>query len=437
MPVRKETDSMKAVFISREKDDVTFTMEFDAETFENAQIEVYKKTKDKYNVDGFRPGKAPRKIIEQHYGEGVFMESALDELMQAEYPPALAELQVEPIAMPNVEFSEIKKGDGFTATVTVAVPPEIEVKDYTGVKIDDVKAEVTDEDVDKELTDMQSKGSRFVESEDAAADGDIVNIDYEGYVGETQFEGGTAQGQSLKLGSGTFIPGFEEQLTGAKKGDSLEVNVTFPEEYHSEDLKGKAAVFKVTVNEVRKEDRPELNDEFAKDTSEFDTLDALKADIREKLQKAAEERAEYEKKNAVLEAVFEANQFDVPPAMVEDAMDDMMNEFSQNLRQQGLEMQQYLQFLGQDAAAFREQTRADAEKRVKMRLIIKTVAKAENFEASEAEIDKELTQMAAQYGLEKEKLVDYLGKSQLSLLREDIKNRKAVDYMFENAIIGA
>jgi trigger factor len=412
-------------------------MEFDAESFENAQIEAYKKTKGKYNVDGFRPGKAPRKIIEQHYGESVFMESAVEELMEAEYPRALAELAIEPIAMPTVEFKEVKKGSGFTATVTVAVPPEIEVKDYTGVKIDAVKAEVTDEDVDKELETMQSKGSRFVESEDAAADGDIVTIDYEGYTGDEQFEGGTAQGQSLKLGSKTFIPGFEEQLIGAKKGDTRDVNVTFPEEYHSKDLKGKDAVFKVTVNEVRKEDRPELNDDFAKDTSEFDTLDALKADVREKLQKAAEERAEYEKKNAVLEAVYEANQFDVPPVMVEDAMDDMMNEFSRNLGQQGLDMQQYLQFLGQDAAAFREQTRADAEKRVKMRLIIKTVAKTEGFEASEAEVDNELTQMAAQYGLEKEKLADYLGKSQVSLLKEDIKNRKAVDYMFENAIIGA
>ncbi|MDR2611164.1 MAG: trigger factor [Clostridiales Family XIII bacterium] len=427
---------METTFISRDNNDVKFTMAFDAETFENAQIEVYKKTKDKYVVDGFRKGKAPRKIIEQHYGESVFMESAIDELMQGEYPAALGELAIEPIEMPRVEFSEVKKGEGFTATVTVAVPPEIEVKDYTGVQIKDVRHEVTDEDVDKELEAMQTKGSRFVSSEDAAADGDIVNIDYEGYTGEVQFEGGTAQGQNLKLGSGTFIPGFEEQLIGAAKDDKVEVKVTFPEEYHSEDLKGKEAVFKVTVNEVRKEERPELNDDFAKDASEFDTLAELKADIREKLTKAAEERAGYEKKNAVLEAVYETNQFDVPRSMIEDAMDDMMNEFAQGLKQQGIDAQQYFQYIGQDPAAFREQTRGEAEKRVKMRLIIKSVAKAEGFDASEAEVDEELTQMAAQYGLEKEKLVDYLGKSQLSLIKEDIKNRKAVDYMFETAIIG-
>jgi trigger factor len=349
---------------------------------------------------------------------------------------ALGELSVEPIEMPRVEFSEVKKGEGFTATITVAVPPEVEVKDYTGVQIKDIKPEIKDEDVDKELENMQTKGSRFVESEEAAVSGDIANIDYEGYTGDVQFEGGTAQGQNLKLGSGTFIPGFEEQLIGAKKGDKIDVNVTLPEEYQSEDLKGKDAVFKVTVNEIRKEDRPELNDDFAKDTSEFDTLDELKADIQAKLTKAAEARAEMDKKNAVLEAVYNANEFDVPASMIEDSMDELMKEFEQNIRQQGIEMEQYFQFLGQDPKEFREQTRGEAEKRVKMRLIIKAVVKEEGFEASEEEIDSEVTQMAAQYGMEKEKLLDYLGKSQLSLVKEDIKNRKAVDYMFETAVIG-
>jgi trigger factor len=428
---------MKATFISRDKDDVKFTMEFDAEAFENAQIEVYKKTKDNYAVDGFRKGKAPRKIIEQHYGEGVFIESAVDELMQREYPVALGELSVEPIEMPRIEFGEVKKGEGFTATVTVAVPPEIEVKDYTGVRIKDVKSEVKDEDVDKELENMQTKSSRFVESEDAAADGDIANIDYEGFLGDEQFEGGTAQGQNLRLGSGTFIPGFEEQIIGAKKGDKLDVKVTFPEEYNSEELKGKDVIFKVTVNEVRKEDRPELNDEFAKDVSEFDTLDALKVDIREKLTKAAEERAEIEKKNAVLEAVYNANNFDIPASMIEDSMDELMKEFEQNIRQQGIEMEQYFQFLGQDPKEFREQTREEAEKRVKMRLIIKAVVKEEGFDASDEDVDSEVSQMAAQYGMEKEKLQEYLSQSQqFSLIKEDIKNRKAVDYMFETAVIG-
>ncbi|MDR0357662.1 MAG: trigger factor [Clostridiales Family XIII bacterium] len=428
---------MKATFVSKENNDVTFEIGFDAEEFENAQIEAYKKTKDRYQVNGFRRGKAPRKIIEQHYGEGIFMEEALDAMLQANYPKALTELDIEPIDRPRVEFGEIKKGEGFKAAVTVTVPPQVEVKDYTGVKIKDVKHDVTDEDVDRELEIARTRNARFTDTDEAAENGDTVNIDYKGFIDDVPFEGGEANGHNLKLGSGSFIPGFEEQLVGAKAGDTVDVKTTFPEEYHAEELKGKEAVFRVVVNGVKREEKPELDDEFAQDVSEFESLDEYKADIEKRLRKSAEERAEAEKKNAVLEAVYNANEVDVPDVMVEDRMDAMMDEFAQSLRQQGLDMQQYFQYIGKDPAEFRESMRNDALKHVKMRLIVKAVVAAENFDASDEETDQELKQMAEQYKMDVHELKKIMGDAQLPLIREDIKNRKAVDYMFETAVIEA
>ncbi|MDR1953910.1 MAG: trigger factor [Clostridiales Family XIII bacterium] len=426
---------MKATFVSKENNDVTFEMGFDAEEFENAQIEAYKKTKDRYPVDGFRKGKAPRKIIEQRYGAEIFMEDAIEDLLQADYPKALAELDIEPIDRPRVEFSKLNKGEGFQATVKVTVPPEIEIKDYTGVKIKDVKYDVTDEDIERELETAQTRNSRLVDTDETAETGDTVNIDYEGFLGETQFDGGTAKGQNLKLGSETFIPGFEQQLIGVKQGDKTDVKVTFPENYPAEELRGKEAVFHVTVNGVKREEKPEINDEFAQDISEFESLDELKTDIEKRLKEAAVERAETEKKNAVLEAVYEANEVDVPDIMIEDQIDAMMDEFAHSLQQQGIDVQQYFKYLNQDPATFRETLRPDALRRVKMKLIIKAVVAAEGFDAGDEEVERELAQMAEQYKLEPDKLKELLGESQLSLVKEDIRNRKAVDYMFETAVI--
>ncbi len=426
---------MKAKYIEREKNDVKFEIEFTAEEFENAQIEVYKKTKDKYEMDGFRKGKAPRSMIEKKYGEGVFMDDAINDLLAVDYGKALKELDIEPIDSPRVEFSQVKKGEGFTATVTVAVPPEVKVKDYTGVKIKDIVHEVTDEDMDKELAAVQERNMRMVDVDRAAKDGDIVNINYAGFVGDEQFEGGTAEDQPLKLGSGQFIPGFEEQVVGAKKGDEVEVKVSFPEEYQSENLAGKDAVFHVKVNGVTEEEKPEINDEFAQDVSEFENLKDYKADLKKKLEEAAASRSEMEKKNAVLEKVFESNEIEIPDVMVEETIDEMMNEFSQSIQQQGMDANEYFKFLGKDPAEFRDGMKEDAHKRVKMRLIVKAVAKEENFEASEEELEKELEMMAQQYQMETDKIKELLGPDQMDMIKSDIKNRKAVDYMFETAVI--
>jgi trigger factor len=426
---------MKATYISKENDDVKFDMAFEAQEFEDAQIEVYKRTKGKFNVDGFRPGKAPRKIIEQRYGEGVFMEEAIDDLLNGSYAKALRELDIDPVDQPRIEFSKVAKGESFTATVTVATPPEFELKDYEGVKIQDVKYYVTDEDVDEHLDGLRKSRARLIDKDGAADDGDTVNIDYTGSKDGVPFDGGAAEGQSLKLGSGSFIPGVEEQLVGAAAGDEREVKVTFPEEYHSEELAGQDAVFAVKVNGVKTEDLPELDDEFASEVSDFETLDEFKDDIRKNLEEQNVKRAEAEKKNAALEAVYEANDIDIPDVMIENEKDAILQEFVSRLRQQGMDFEQYMKYMGKDVKDFRDEQAEDAKKRVKMRLIIKAIVKDQEFEASDAEVSEELDKMASMYGMEADKLKETLGDDQIDMIKDDIKNRKAVDCIYESAIV--
>ena len=381
---------MKATLISKENNEAKFTMDFTAEEFENAIIKVYKAQKDKFNIDGFRKGKAPRSIIEKKYGEGVFFEDAINDLFSMNYPAALEELSLDVIDSPRAEFSQIKKGEGFTVTITVACYPEIEVKDYKGVEIETISSEVTDEDIDNELKARAKRNARMVTVDRPAKEGDTVLIDYEGWVGDNQFEGGTAERQPLKLGSGTFIPGFEEQLVGVSTGEDKDVKVTFPEEYHAEDLAGKEAVFKCKVHEVKEEEIPEINDEFVKDISEFDTLDEFKADIKEELAKTKAARAENAMKNSVLAKVFEANDIDVPDVMVESEIDNMMSEFDQQLRSQGLDLNTYMQYLGKEPKDFRDELKEEAHKKVKTRMIVTAVADQEKFEVTDEEIDQEL-----------------------------------------------
>ena len=417
---------MKATLLSKENTEAKFKMEFTAEEFEDAVVKVYKKEKDKFQIDGFRKGKAPRSIIEKHYGEGIFYEDAINNLFTLNYPLALDELDLDVIDYPRTEFGEIKKDEGFDATVTVAVYPELEIKDYKGVEIETVSAEVTDEDVDKEISDMAKKNSRMVEVDRPAQDGDMVLIDYEGWVGDDQFEGGTAERQPLKLGSGTFIPGFEEQLIGAVKDEQRDVKVTFPEDYHAEDLAGKEAVFKCKVHEIKEQELPEINDEFVKDISEFDTLDELKADTREKLEKSKAESAENSMKNAVIEAVFNANDIDVPAPLVEQEIDNQMSQFDQQLRAQGMDLGTYMKYMGKEPAEFRDDIREEATKKVKTQMIVSAVADQEGFEATPEEISEELEKMAQQYGMEKEKLMEMIGPQNLSMIGGDLKVRKAV-----------
>lgn len=426
---------MISTFISREKNQVKFTMEFTAEEFDKAVTDAYQATKGKYVIDGFRKGKAPRKLIETRYGEDVFFEDAINNMFSKGYPEALDALELYPVDRPSADFDSIEKGQGFKVTITVTVKPEFEVKDYKGVKVAKVEHNITEEDVEKELETLQKRNSRLVLVERPAQDGDTVLIDYAGFVGEDQFEGGTAERQPLSLGSGTFIPGFEEQLVGAVAGEERDVKVTFPEEYHSADLAGKEAIFKCKVHEIKEMEKPELNDEFAKDVSEFDTLEELKNDSREKLEKAAVSKAEYETKNAVLEKVYEANEIDIPEVMVEEQIDEMMREFDQQLRYQGLDLEKYFEYLQKEPKEFRDELRADALKKVKTRLVVEAVAEAEKLEASDEEIEAELKAMSDQYKMEVEKLKEMLNADNFALLSKDIKMRKAVDFMFENAIV--
>ena len=427
---------MKSTLVSKENNIAKFTMEITAEEFENAVISVYKEQKGRFAIDGFRKGKAPRSIIEKRYGEGIFFEDAINNLFAEHYPVAVKELELDIIDRPVADFSEIKKGEGFTVTIEVACYPEVEVKDYKGVEISKIELEVTDADVDTAIQNMARRNSRMVTVEDRPAqDGDMVLIDYEGWVGDNQFEGGTAERYPLKLGSGTFIPGFEEQLVGVSTGENKDVVVTFPEDYHEDSLAGAEAVFKCKVHEIKYEDVPEIDDEFVKDVSEFDTLDELKADERRKLEEENKKNAENAMRNSAIEKVYEANDIEVPDAMVETEIDSMMNEFDQQLRSQGMDLEGYFKYLGQDADEFRGQLKEDALNRVKTRMIVSAIAAQEGFEASDEEIDNEVETMAKAYGMEADVVKGMLGEENLKMIAGDIKNRKAIDCIFDNAVI--
>src|SRR5665648_990298 len=372
---------MKSTFVSREKNDVTFTMEFTAEELEQAVIKAYQENKGKFALDGFRKGKAPRKLIETQYGEDVFFEDAINNMFSENYPAALDELSIDVVNKPKANFSEIEKGKDFTITINVEAYPEIEVKDYKGVKIDKSEFPVTDEDVNKEMEALRKKNARLVLAE-------------------------------------------------------RYVKITFPEEYQSEDLAGKEAIFKCKIHEIKEEELPELNDEFAKDVSEHDTIQDLKAETKLNLEKAAEARALSKMKNDVIEKVFNANEVEIPKIMVEEEIDSMMEEFKQQLSHQGLNIEQYFEYLKKDAASFREDLREEASKKVKTRMLVAAVAKAEALEVTKEEIDKELELMAIQYKLDVDKIREMLGAENFSFLEKDIKIRKAVDFMYENAVIG-
>ncbi len=424
---------MKATFISREKNDVRFSIEFSAEEFENAQISAYRSSKDKFAVDGFRKGKAPRSIIEKKYGEGIFFEDAIDELFRKAYPEALTQLELEVIDSPAAEFTQLKKGEGFTATITVPCFPKIEVKGYKGVKIEKIVNEVKDADVENDIAQLQKRNARMVPVERTAKAGDTVLLDYSGFVGENQFEGGTAEKQTLKLGSGQFIPGFEEQLIGAKAGDDRDVEVKFPEEYHAPDLAGQDAVFHCHIHEVREEQLPELNDDFAQDVSEYDTLKELQEKTRERLEKYAKEGAEAQMKDAAVAKVMEANEIEAPLPMVNDEIDRMLNDFRQQLSYSGMNLDMYFQYTGGTEADLREQIKPDAERSVKTRILLTGIVDAENLTVSDEEMDKELERLSEQYKATVAEIRNMIGETNLIYFRKDLQVKKAIDFIYENA----
>lgn len=390
---------MKATFISRENNDVKFTMEFTAEEFENAQIKAYQAAKDQFQIDGFRKGKAPRSIIEKHYGEGVFFEEAIDQLFRESYGEALKELDLEVVDAPAAEFSKIAKGEGFTITITVPCFPIIAVKDYQGVEIEKVSQEVKDEDIDNELKALQKRNARMILVERPAQDGDTVLLDYSGFVGDEQFEGGTAERQELTLGSGMFIPGFEEQLVGATPGEKRDVTVTFPAEYHAEELAGKEAVFHCLVHEIKEEQLPELDDEFAKDVSEFDTLEALRDHLREECKADKEKQAQKEFEYHVLEKLVEQTEFDIPPAMVDYERDRMLQEYNSNFAGGGMSLEQYINMTGATVQQFLDSLREDALLNIKKGLVLDAIAKQENVEVTDEDVDAYATKLGEGYGM--------------------------------------
>lgn len=427
---------MKATFISKENNIAKFSVEFTAEEFEQAQIEVYKKNKHRFVVDGFRKGKAPRSIIEKFYGEGVFIEDAINDLVSDGYSKGIAELELMVVDQPTPDFAtEIEKGKGFTVNFEVAVYPEFEVKDYKGVEIERVSDEVTAEMLEMELNNQLKRNARMVTVERPAENGDTVILDYAGFVGEEQFQGGTADNQSLKLGSNTFIPGFEEQLVGVAAGEEKDVVVTFPEEYHAEDLAGKEAVFKCKLHEVKVEELPELDDDFVKDISEFDTVEEFKKDVEENLKKTATAKAETKMKNNVIEAVYNANEIDIHESMIEDEITNMMNEFDQQLRMQGMDLETYFQYMGAQKEEFRKELREEAYRKVKTRMIVSAIADAEEIQASEEDIENELEVMAIQYKMDKEQIREMLGVENMIFVANDIRMKKAVEFMYEAAVI--
>ena len=425
---------MKATFISREKNDVKFTMEFTAEEFDQAQIHAYQAAKGKIEIPGFRKGKAPRSIIEKHFGEGVFFEDALDELLRNNYEAALKELDLDVIDAPRAEFTELKKGEGFTVTITVAVAPVVEVKDYKGIEIEKVENEVKEEDIENNLKQQQERNARMVSVERPAQEGDTLKLDYAGFVGEEQFEGGTALEQELTLGSQMFIPGFEEQLVGVSAGEDKDVVVTFPEEYHAPELAGKEAVFHCHVHQVTEKQLPALDDEFAADLG-FDTLEELKADTKTKLESYAKAGAESQMKDAVLGKLVEATEVEIPEIMIKDEIDRNIQEMNQQLSYQGLSIAQYLQFTGKEMSDFVDEIRPEAEKAIKTRLVIAGVVEAEKIEVSEEEIEEEIKVMAIQYQMTADKVKELLGEDMMKYLVKDLKAKKAIEVLFENAVI--
>lgn len=426
---------MKATLILKENNRAKFTMDFTAEEFEAAVVKAYQDSKDKFNIDGFRKGKAPRSIIEKHFGEGVFFEDAINNLFQTAYPEALNELDLEVIDSPQADFSEIGKGKPLTVTIDVAVYPVVEVKDYKGIEVEQIDPEVTEEDVDRDIEAMRKRNSRMVVADRPVENGDTVILDYAGFVGDEQFQGGTAENQELKIGSGMFIPGFEEQLIGVKAGESKDVVVTFPEEYQAKELAGKEAVFKCKVHEVKFEELPELDDEFAKDVSEFDTLAELRDDARARILESVKLQCENEAKDKVIAQVYENNKIEAPATMVADEMDRMIQELEQQMRYQGLNIQQYLQFTGSTLDDFRNEIKPEAEKRVATRIVLRSIGEVENVEVTDEDLDKELQRMSEAYNTDPENIKKMLGEENLAFFRKDIALTKVMDMLYNEAKI--
>ena len=418
-----------------EKNMAKLTIEVSAEDLDKAMDAAYKKAKGQIAIPGFRKGKAPRKMIEKMYGKGVFIEDAANALIPEHYTKALEECELEIVSQPEIDVVQAEAGKPFIFTAEVAVKPEVTLGQYKGVEVAKVESEVTEEEVEAELKHEQEKNSRTVTVEDRAAEmGDITTIDFEGFVDGVAFEGGKGTDYPLTLGSGSFIPGFEEQLVGAKTGDHVEVNVTFPEEYQSEELAGKAAVFQCDVKKIEVKELPELDDEFAQDVSEFDTFAEYKEDVKKNLSEKKAADALRVKEDAVVEKIVANAEMEIPEAMVNTQTAQMMDDMARRMQAQGLTMEQYCQFTGMTVAKMEEEMKPQALKRIQTRLVLEKIAEVENIQPSDDEVNEEIAKMAEMYKMEADKLKEILGDRELEQMKQDMAVQKAVTMVAEAAV---
>ena len=418
-----------------EKNMAKLTLEVSSEEFEDAIATAYKKNKNKISMPGFRKGKAPRAMIEKMYGKGIFYEDAANSIIPDAYADAAKESELEIVAQPEIDVTQIESGKPFIFTATVALKPEVTLGEYKGIEVEKKEVEVTDEEVEAEINKVRESNARMLDIDDRATqDGDTVLIDFDGYVDGKQFEGGKADDYSLVLGSHSFIDNFEEQLVGKNIGDDVEVNVTFPENYQAEELQGKPAVFKVKIKEIKVKELPELDDDFAQDVSNFDTIAEYKEDLKKKLTENKEEALKREREEAVIGKIIENAQMDIPEQMVDAQTRQMTQEFAQRLSSQGLSIDQYMQFTGLTPQKMIEELKPQALKRIQSRLVLEAVVAAENIETTEEELDKEIENMASMYQMEVDKLKEVIGEEEKKQLGLDLAVQKAVEMVTEAAV---
>lgn len=419
-----------------EKNLVKLTFEVSAEDFTKAINEAYKKNAKKFNIPGFRKGKAPRAVIEKYYTEAVFYDDAINAVLPGAYESAVKEAELEVVARPEIDVEDIKKGEPVVFTALVTTKPEVKLGEYKGVEVAAVDATVTDEDVDKDIAATQQKNARMIEVDDRAVEnGDIITLDFEGSVDGVPFDGGKGEDYELEIGSGTFIPGFEDQLVGAEIGADVNVNVTFPEEYHAENLKGKDAVFACKVKNIKVRELPELDDDFASEVSEFETIADYRADVRKKLEEAAENKAKAEIENEVIEKVVENAEFDLPDAMIDAQVDNTINDFAQRLQYQGMNLDMYLQYTGSNLEAMKAQFRPQAEKQVSGSLVLEAVMNAEGIETTPEELELELVDMSKKYNMELDKIKELLQDAEMERIKKDLALQKTITMLVNNAVV--
>ena len=418
-----------------EKNMAKLTIEVSADDLEKALQSAYMKQKNKISLPGFRKGKVPRQMIEKMYGAEIFYDDAANALIPKAYADAYDECELEIVSRPEIDVVQIEKGKPFIFTAEVATKPEVTLGEYKGLEVDKNSTRVTQKEVDAKVQEEAEKNARTITVEDRPVqDGDEVILDFEGFVDGVAFEGGKGENYPLTIGSGSFIPGFEEQLVGAEAEKEVEVNVTFPEDYHAEDLKGKAAVFKCTIHEIKAKELPEIDDEFAAEVSEFDTLEEYKADIKAKIkeQKASEGKTKQE--DQVVEQAVKNAEYEIPKAMIETQALHMVEDFGQRIQSQGLTMEQYFQFTGMTADKMLEEMRPQAIKRIETRLVLEAIAKAENIEISDEKLDEELAKMAEAYKMEVDKFKEFMSDNEKKQMKEDMAVQEAVTFLVENAV---